>query len=197
MLARSAAIVELCRGSLKPYHGIWALAWRILTIMALCFLIHAAIDAHGQPNWFATYRLTIERDVDIASFLILVAMLLIGNYYRLPMDSLQKWIALGICFFCITEFANSTVLRNLFTQYMYSWAGMKSQIERVNNLWNTVCVAASWISIGSWCFLLRKPLPAPAIQPVLLPAEIYQELAPAINQRLRTFNDRLLEVLNP
>jgi len=197
LLARSAAVAELCRNSLKPYQGIWSLTWRLLGLMSLFLLVRAAIDARGQPNWFAAYGLTIERDVEIASFLILATMLLIGNYYRLPIEPLQKWIALGICFFCVIEFVNSMALRNLFIEYMSSWSGMKAQVDRVNAIWNTICVAASSISMGGWCFLLRKPLPEPARRPVLLPAEVYQELAPAINLRLRAFNDRLLEVLKP
>ena len=195
LLARSAAVAELCRNSLKPYQGIWSLTWRLLGLMSLFLLVRAAIDAHGQPNWFAAYGLTIERDVDIASFLILATMLLIGNYYRLPIEPLQKWITLGICFFCVIEFVNSTALRNLFIEYMSSWSGMKAQVDRVNALWNTICVAASSISMGGWCFLLRKQLPEAATRPVLLPAEVYQELAPAINMRLRAFNDRLAEML--
>ena len=33
--------------------------------------------------------------------------------------------------------------------------------------------------------------------PVLLPAEVYRELSPAINLRLSAFNDRLVELLKP
>jgi len=197
MLARSAAIAELCGDCLKAYQGIWALTWRLLGLMSVFLFVHAAIDAQGQPNWFAAYGLTIERDVDIASFLILATMLLIGKYYRLRIELLQQWIAIGICFYCLIEFANSTVLRNLFSQYMSSWASMKSEVDRVNELWNTVYITASCITIGNWCFLLRKPLPETAKQEVLLPAEIYQELSPEINLRLRAFNERLLEMLKP
>jgi hypothetical protein len=32
---------------------------------------------------------------------------------------------------------------------------------------------------------------------VLLPAEVYREMSPAINMRLATFNDRLMELLKP
>ncbi len=53
------------------------------------------------------------------------------------------------------------------------------------------------LSIGIWCFALRKPLPAPAQAPMLLPANVYRDLSPAINVRLATFNDRMVELLNP
>jgi hypothetical protein len=196
-IARSGAIAELCRYRLLAYRGIWALAWRSLSLLALLFIIHAALDARGQPNWIGTYGLTIERDVEISSVLILLALLLIRNYYGLPIEPLQRWIAAGICFFCLVDVVNSTELREIFTKYMFSWAEMKPQVERVNELWNTIRVSASIVSIGIWCYALRKPLPALAMEPELLPAEIYGTLSPAINIRLRAFNDRLLEVLKP
>jgi len=197
ILTRSAAIAELCQTGLRQYKGIWALTWRLLALMTVCFFVHAAIDAQGQNRWLVAYGLTLELDVNIASFVILATMLFILKYYRIPMDDLRRWIALGICFFCIVEFTNSSVLRHIFTQYFSTWAGMKEQMDRVNDLWDTVYVAASTISMASWCYLLRKPLPSPTGQPVMLPAEVYRELAPAINLRLRAFNDRLEEMLKP
>jgi hypothetical protein len=195
ILARSATIVELFRNTFKPYQGIWGLTWRLLALMTLFLLVHGAIDAKGQTPWFAAYGLTVERGIDIASFLILATILLIGNYYRLPIENIHKWIALGICFFCVVEFANSSVLRNLLAQYMASGIATKAQVDRINDLWNTIYAVASAASLGSWCYLLRKPLPEPAQYPVLLPAGIYQEISPAINLRLRAFNDRLEEML--
>jgi hypothetical protein len=195
MLLRSAAVAELCLTQLKPYRGIWALTRRLLGLMTFACILHAAIDARGQAHWFTAYGLTIERDVDIASFLILTTMLLIGNYYRLPIENIHRWIALGICFFCVIEFANSSVFRNLLAQYMSSGVATKAQVNRINDLWNTIYVVASAASLGSWCYLLRKPLPETATHPVLLPAGFYQELSPAINLRLRAFNDRLEEML--
>lgn len=51
------------------------------------------------------------------------------------------------------------------------------------------------ISTFIWCYALRKPLAAPARTPVMLPADVYREFSPALNMRLRAFNDRLLEML--
>jgi len=197
ILARSAAIAELCQAGLKQYKGIWALTWRLLALMTVCFLVHAAIDAQGQNRWFVAYVLTLELDVNIASFVILATMLLIAKYYRIPTEHFHKWLALGICFFCVVEFTNSSVLRHIFTQYFSAWPGMKQQLARDNDLWDTVYAVASTISMAGWCYLLRKPLSEPTEQPTLLPAEIYRELAPAINLRLRAFNDRLEEMLKP
>jgi len=197
VLARSACIVELCRDVLRAYRGIWALSWRILGLLTSSLCLHAALDARGQPNWIATYGLTLERDIAISSVVVLIVLFLIGDYYRIPLEPLQKWIALGICFFCVIEFVNNTVLRDLFIEYTNSWSAMKGRVDHVNEVWNTVYVSASLVTLGMWCFMLRKPLPEPSKAPVLLPSGIYQELSPAVNLRLRAFNDRLQEMLKP
>jgi hypothetical protein len=204
VIAQSLAIAELCRYELRAYRGIWALTWRVLALLAVFFLGHAAMDAWGQPDRIAIYGLTLERDFGIASVVILLALFLIRNYYDLWLEPLQKWIAVGMCFFCIIDIVNNTVLRDAFTQYLslwfftrYTlfWSEMKSEVVRANELWSAVRASAFVVSLSLWCFALRKPLPAPAEEPVLLPAEVYGELSPAVNLRLRAFNDRLLELL--
>ncbi len=80
---------------------------------------------------------------------------------------------------------------------MSLWPALKPQVERVNDLYGTIRVFSLMISVSIWCFALRKPLPAPAEAPELLPAEIYREFSPAVNLRLRAFNDRLVEMMKP
>lgn len=196
-LGRSLAIAELCHYGLRAYRGVWTLAWRILSVLALLSLGHAAIDAWGQPNWFATYVLTVDRDAEFASVLVLIALLLIRRYYGLGLESLQKWIAVGICLFCVINAVNETMLRNLLSISFLHLSRMQPEIEQLNELCNTINFSAFIVSMAIWCFALRKPLAAPAPGPQLLPVEIYAELSPAVNLRLRAFNDRLLELLKP
>ena len=190
LLARSFAIAELCRDTLGAYRGIWALAWRLLGLMAVGFLVHAAIDAQGQPHWLVSYRLTIERDIEISSAAVIIAMLIVGSYYRLPVQSLTKWLVGGMCLYSVIQFVNTTVFRDFAVRI-----ATMAQVNQMNDLWNTVYIGASSVCIGMWCFALRKPLAEPAREPVLLPAEFYQQLSPEINLQLRSFNDRLLELL--
>jgi hypothetical protein len=206
LIARSLAIGELCHESLKPYRGIWGLAWRLLASMTFLFFLHAALDAAGQPNRLAIYGLTLERDLDIASITILAVLLLIHNYYGLSLESVQKQIAVGIFIFCAVDVISNTVLRNLLTGFFFPWfltsrmslwPTMRPQVERVRDMWNAIYFISSVISMGIWCFALRRPLPEPAEAPSLLPAEVYRDLSPAINLRLRAFNDRLMEMLKP
>jgi hypothetical protein len=204
--ARSLAIAELCRYGLRAYRGIWALVWRVLSALSILLLARAAMDAWGQPDQFAIYVMTIDRDLALGSIVILAVLLLFRNYYRIALEPLQRAIAVGICFICAVDVVGNTIFRNLFTGYLYSWfltsqkalwPALKPQVQYVNDMWSAVHLFSFMFSMGIWCFALRKPLPAPSESPVLLPSEVYREMSPAINMRLATFNDRLVELLKP
>ena len=203
---RSLAIAELCRFGLRAYRGIWALVWRVLTVLSVLLLAHAASDAWGQPNRVAIYGTALDRDLALASIVILAVLLLIRNYYGLALEPLQRAIAAGICFICAVDVIGNTIKRELYTGYLFPWfltsqkslwPALRPQIMRVNDFWSTVHLFSFMFSMGIWCFALRKPLPAPSESPVLLPVEVYREMSPAINVRLATFNDRLVELLKP
>jgi hypothetical protein len=193
----SLAVAELCRYRLRAFKGIWGLAWRGLTLLTVFFFANALIDAWGQPNKIAIYGLTIGRDFGISSVAILLAVLLIRNYYGLGLEPLEKAIATGMCLFCIVDTASNTMLKDFVSSYISSWSEHTSQIARAGDLWNAIQSSAFIASLTIWCFAMRKPLPAPAKEPVLLPAEVYRQLSPAVNLRLRAFNDRLQELLKP
>jgi hypothetical protein len=204
--ARSLAIAELCRYGLRAYRGIWALVWRVLTTLSVLLLARAAMDAWGQPNKVAIYEATLDRDLALASIVILAVLLFIRTYYGLALEPLQRAIAVGICFISVVDVIGSTILRNLYTGYLFTWflAGqealwpaLRPQLIRVNDMWSTVHLFSFMFSMGIWCFALREPVPMPSESPVLLPAEVYREMSPAINMRLTTFNDRLVELLKP
>jgi hypothetical protein len=206
LIARSLVIAELCRYELRAYRGIWALTWRALAVLALLLLGHAAVDAWGQPDRLVIYGLTLERDLGISSIVILLAVLIVSNYYDLSLDPVREWIAVGMFFFCAVEVVNSTMLRETFTTHLFpwffsryidAWSAIRPAVERANGSWSAIRSYAFIVSMSIWCFALRKPLPAPVRAPLLLPKEIYGELSPAINLHLRAFNDRLQEILKP
>jgi hypothetical protein len=203
---RSLAIAELCRFKLRAYRGIWELGWRVLAGLSMLFLLHATFDAWGQPNRLAIYSLTLDRDLDIASVAILAALLLIHNYYGLSLEPLQRTIAAGICLVCAVDVVGDTILRSLFTGYLFPFfatdkAPLRAAViplyNRINDIWSTIHLFCFMGAMGIWCYALRRPIPARAEAPELLPAEVYRELSPAINMRLATFNDRLVELLKP
>jgi hypothetical protein len=203
---RSLAIAELCRYKLRVYQGIWGLVWRLLAVVSMLFLLHAALDTWGQPNRLAIYSLTLDRDLDIASVAILAALLLVHNYYGLSLEPLQRKIAAGICLICGVDVIGNSILLSLFTGSLFPvfvashtphWFILQHQFERAEDVWSTVHLFCFMAAMGVWCYAVRKPIPARVEAPELLPAEVYRELSPAINLRLSAFNDRLMELLKP
>jgi hypothetical protein len=205
-VARSVAIAELCRYGLRSYRGIWALVWRFLAVLSVLLLFHAGWDAWGQPNGIAIYGTTLDRDLALASITVLASLFLIRKYYGLALEPLQRLIAAGICLVCAVDVIGNTILRNLLTGYLFSWfltsqralwPALEPQVRRLDDIWSTVHLLAFMFSMGVWCYALRKPVPAPSEIPQLLPAEVYREMSPAINLRLHTFNNRMVELLKP
>ncbi len=134
------------------------------------FSLHAAIDTWGQPNRLAIYSLTLDRDLDIASVAILAALLLIHNYYGLSLEPLQRTIAAGICLVCAIDVIGEHHTTKSFHGLpvpLCSWPASTP-------LWFSLSVnsseskaygarsisSASWLSMGIWCYALRKPIPA-------------------------------------
>ena len=205
---RSLAIAELCRYKLRAYRGIWGLVWRVLAGVSMLFLLHAAIDTWGQPNRLAIYSLTLDRDLDIASVAILAALLLIHNYYGLSLEPLQRTIAAGICLVCAVDVIGDTILRSLFTGYLFPFfaannaalvrACSDSILRAYRMIYGARSISsASWLRWESGATRFESRFRRAAEAPELLPAEVYRELSPAINMRLATFNDRLVELLKP
>jgi hypothetical protein len=164
------------------------------------------MDAWGQPNKIAIYGMTMDRDLALASIVILAVLLLFRNYYGIALEPLQRAIAFGIGLICAVDVIGNTILRKILTGYLFSWylssqkalwPSLRPQVQYVNDMWSTVHLFVFMFTMGIWCYALRRPVLAPSESPVLLPTEVYQELSPAINLRLATFNDRLVELLKP
>jgi hypothetical protein len=100
----------------------------------------------------------------------------------------------------------NTVLRNIFTSYLVSFflanqetvrSALNPIFQRVSDLWGIIHLFSFMITIGIWCYALRKPLPARQEMPAMLPSNVYRDLSPAINMRLASFNSRMVELLKP
>ncbi len=180
-LARSLAVVELCWQSLRPYRGIWALTWRLLLVIALLLAINAALDARGDAHWIVPFVLTAERGLELAAAAVLLSLLLTTGYYGIPMQLPHRLIALGLCFYSTVQVLNDSLMRGWLPQYM-AW-------------WNGIRIVSFLVALMVWCAALWKHMPAAESLPRLLSERAYQEITSAVNFRLRTLNQRLLEIL--
>ncbi|MBI3669763.1 MAG: hypothetical protein HY237_08300 [Acidobacteria bacterium] len=181
--ARALAIAELCQSILRPYRGVWALAWRILLVTASGLLSYAAWASFGNRAWITLFILTAQRGLELAAVAILITLMLISRYYGIQVQPLQRLIALGLGFYSAVQILNNSFMREFLGHY-FDW-------------WNWVRASSFQVALVLWLLALRKPLPATAPAPALLPQEIYDDLTPQVSYRLRALNDRLLEMLKP
>lgn len=195
LAARGLAIGELCFCLLRSYPGIWALAWRILLGVSFVFLLHAGFVSASHPYWLDTFVLCLDRDLELTATGVLIALLLIGRYYTLEMNRLERRIAAGLCLFSVARVITNAMMAQAMATHLPSWLGYHAWMEQAQTWWNSAQGLVAACVMILWAVALRAPLPALRPAPALLPASAYRELSPAVNFRLRALNSRLLELL--
>ena len=179
--ARAAAIAEIAWRALRDYRGIWALAWRLLCGIALLLLVNAALDAHASKSRIATFVLSAERGLELAAAVVLLTLLFVSGYYGIRLEPVQRMVALGLGFYSTIQVLNNSIASEWLSQFFHWWASIR--------------MISFQVALLIWWWALRKPLPAVTAAPVLLSQNVYDELTPQINHRLRLLNQRLLEIL--
>ncbi len=187
LFARAVAIAELCQHILGPYRGVWALAKSILLGIALILLGYATIATLGRTSWITAFILTAGRGLELAAAVILLTLLFISAYYRIRLEPVVRLVALGLCFFSTVQMLNNSFLVEWLVQYF--------RLMRFFPLWDGIRTVSFNVAVVIWCLAVWRPLSATAPGAILLPQQVYAELAPQVNYRLRMLNQRLLEML--
>lgn len=185
--ARAVAIGELCQHILRPYRGVWALAKRILQGIALILLGYAMIAAVGNSSWIMAFILTAGRGLELAAAVILLTLLFISAYYRIRLEPVVRLVALGLCFYSVVQVLNNIFLGEWLTQYF--------RLMRFFPLWDGIRTVSFNVAVVIWCLAVWRPLSETAPEAILLPQQVYDELTPRLNYRLRMLSQRLLEML--
>jgi hypothetical protein len=88
----------------------------------------------------------------------------------------------GLCLYSCFGAVNNTIL----DRYLYSY----------QELWIILGMLSFLASLMVWTWALRSPQSVSRREEALLAPGIYESLAPQINLRLRTLNDRLSQFWN-
>jgi len=180
LVARGLAIAEVAWRSLHEYRGIWLAGRMLLMFTAIVLVLIAAWDARGNAPWIAPFILTGERGLEVATALVLLALLFLCGYYRVGLDAVHRSIAVGLCFYSAIQVLNNTFMQRWLKGYFESW--------------NHVRAAAFLFTQVIWLWALYKPLTAARPAPVMLSQHVYDLLSPQVNYRLRALNQKLLEM---
>jgi hypothetical protein len=197
LVAQALVIGELCYCLLRAYPGIWALARLILVAVAFLFVLNAALVAAYRTYWLDTFVLRLDRDLNLASVGVLVTLLLIGRYYQLELDPLERRVAAGLCVWSVVMTITNAFMAQAAATHLPSWHGYYYWLNQIYTWWYSARAIPVLCVLIAWALALRQPVPAARPAPVLLPASAYGDLSPDVNLRLRALNMRLMELLKP
>ena len=181
LATRGGIVAEICWRVLRSYPGIWRLCRTMLILIFIVLLAAAAYQTKTSGPRIAATVLAAERGLELAIVGILLSAIAFCRYYRIRVEPLLKWIALGLGFYSAIQMANNSIFQSWLTTYFPAW----SQIR----LLSFQSVLAFWIVV------LWRPLPSPLPASVLLDQQVYDELSPRVTGRLRELNTRLQEML--
>jgi hypothetical protein len=183
IIAKALAVVEVFRLVLKPYRGIWAMAWRSLAAVAGAVVFWAVFDAGGSGRHVIT---RLERGAQLACAATLVSMLLLVRYYAVPVHAVYKALLSGFCFYCCGVVLINTILEQVSLPHSVYY----------QSIWNGAELLCSIATFTVWIIGLRHPLPIAEERPTPLPPFVCEEMTPLVQARLRLLNERLEEILH-
>jgi hypothetical protein len=182
LLAQALATTELLKVTLRPYQGIWGLAWRSLAFTSALVVLIVALATHG--DWGLAMWFELNRGYHLTFAAAVIACLLLFRYYSVQVPAAYKMILGGFCLYSCTEILIHTVLESL----------AKNFFDAYEPFWQSSTTLSFVVVQFIWVAALWKPLPI-EVRPAAPPSDsVYQRLSPEINERLRELNEKLLRL---
>jgi hypothetical protein len=178
--ARGLAAAEICWLVLREHRGVWALAWRLLAAVGTCLVVFALLAALHERSWVFSVIGRAERGLELTVIGVLVTLFAVSRYYGVRIEPAVKYLAIGLGLHSAVQALNDTIV--------YAWT------ESFEAWWRIIRTLSFDMALLVWCWGLRKPVLV-TDRPTELQPEVYEQLAPQVNYRLRNLNDRLLEML--
>jgi hypothetical protein len=176
---RALTVVELNRRVLRRYIGIWALARKLFFGVAAAVIVYDLVLSKGQWNWLILNGI---RGLELAMAAVIVTMLLFARYYRVPVNQLQRALAVGLCLYSTFYVVNYSLFERIVQQYAV--------------LWNFLGLTAFVASLVVWISAANRYVPSEEFAaPPAIPAELYGKLSSEVNLRLLLLNRQLIHFL--
>jgi hypothetical protein len=180
-ILRLATVLEICWRALRPYPAVWALTWRILTILGIALILFGVNSARhntSRPRYFVT---TTMQRFELLQAVLLLAILAIGVYYEVYVTTLYKWVLIGICIYSSIQVAN------------YELGHITA--HPTNTAFDFVRRYSFTFTEVIWTWAVWRWGAAPGVPADLLSQQVYDEQSVRIHDRLRELNDRLSGLL--
>ncbi|HEV2102505.1 MAG TPA: hypothetical protein VGR58_06975 [Candidatus Acidoferrum sp.] len=177
---RALALVELNRRVLARYIGIWGLARRIFLGVAAAVIAYDLFLSKGQWQWLILNGI---RGLELAMAAVIVTMLIFARYYRVPVNQLQRALAIGLCLYSIFYVVNYSLLEKILREYPF--------------VWNFLGLFAFIASLLVWIGAANRYTAAEEVEmPQTIPAEVYGMISSEVNARLILLNRQLMQFLH-
>jgi hypothetical protein len=180
VLMRSLALVELNRSVLSRYVGIWALASRFFLSVAGAVIAYALALSKGEWQWLILNGI---RGLELAMAAVIVTMLIFARYYRVPINQLQRALAVGLCLYSSFYVINYSLLERIVQQYAVLWNFL--------GIFAFIASLLVWISAVNWYAESEEVALPPAIS-----QELHGKLSAEVNSRLYLLNRQLIQLLH-
>ena len=180
VIFRALALVELHRRVLSPYVGIWALARRLFLGVAAAVIAYDLLLSKGQWQWLI---LNGVRGLELAMAAVIVTMLWFARYYRVPVNQLQRALAVGMCLYSAFYVINYSLLEKVVQQYAVLWNFL--------GMFAFIASLLVWIGAAS-----RSTAVEEVTVPQTIPAEVYGMISSEVNTRLILLNRQLMQFLH-
>lgn len=177
--ARGLVVGELCYRVLRPYRGVWALAWRLLTGVGIALVVFAGLSSYSSRDRLMSFILTAERGLELAAAILLVLLLLISRYYRITIPRPELLLIVSLCVWSLAQGVNDLVL-----------------VVRGNTffeVWKKIRMTSYLAALSGWVSAARRPVAAELPQPSMDAAQ-YKRVGALVNVKLDELNNRLLEI---
>jgi len=114
---------------------------------------------------------------------VIVTVLLFARYYRLPIGSLPRGVAVGLCLYSVF--------------YVIDYSLLEKGLVRHMEIWNFLSVLTFLASLLLWlaAFYLY-PVREQAATPANISPEAYGKLSSEVNLRLYLLNRQINQILN-
>jgi hypothetical protein len=180
--AQALATLEILRLTLKPFRGIWSIAWRALGVVAA--VVGTLVVFGTRGSWALAGWFQINRGYHLTFATALIACLLVVRYYSIPVPAAYKMIMGGFCFYSCTDVIINTGIQTV----------LYKQFLAYGPVWEYLILFSFVLMIGIDIVALYKPLPCDKRQIPPPSDSSYQQLSPEINDRLRELNEKLLRL---
>jgi hypothetical protein len=173
--ARWLAVGEIVQNTLSRFHGIWALAQRLLIIVGLTVLFFSMYTSGSR---FYLVILTADRAVELCIATIIVGMFVFIRYYRIAISTLERYLAMGFGLYSCFAVINLCIYEK--------WINVNGP------LWTQLDMVTFLASLVLWTTgVLGYAEVTDKEGPSTMTPQIYGELSEKLNSRLQALNDRL------